>query len=135
MQPVQQPVQFCHAVFLPQYGAGLFRTSQPTAQLTRSLLLLASTACYTTSQGKTKVLDPDADDALGGTGTESGDIRTIAERYQNQYDAVMAALNLSHEVLALRDKVSTDGDQLARRIKSLREKVELALNHTNQLEL
>ncbi|MFH1807423.1 MAG: CsgG/HfaB family protein [Pseudomonadota bacterium] len=47
-------------------------------------LLLSSTACYTTSQGKTKVLDPDADDALGGTGTESGDIRTIAERMSRE---------------------------------------------------
>jgi cell division protein ZapA len=53
----------------------------------------------------------------------------------NERIAVMAALNLSHEVLALRDKVSTDGDQLARRIKSLRDKVELALNDSNQLEL
>jgi hypothetical protein len=32
------------------------------------------------SAPKTRVLDPDADDNLGGTGTESGDVRTLAER-------------------------------------------------------
>ena len=63
------------------------------------------------------------------------EIRSSGKVMSNERIAVMVALNLSHEVLALRDKVSTDGDQLARRIKSLREKVELALNHTNQLEL
>lgn len=49
-------------------------------------LLGASMACNTTSQkGKaTRVLDPDADDGLGGTGTESGDIRTIAERMSRE---------------------------------------------------
>jgi cell division protein ZapA len=63
------------------------------------------------------------------------EIRTSGKVMSNERIAVMAALNLSHEVLALRDKVSTDGDQIARRIKSLRDKVELALNDTNQLEL
>lgn len=33
-----------------------------------------------TAQGKTKVLDPSIDDNLGGTGTESGDIKAMAER-------------------------------------------------------
>jgi hypothetical protein len=63
-------------------------------RLTRHTLLIASavacalslstSACYTTAQGKTKVLDPDADDSLGGTGTDSGDIRTIAERMSRE---------------------------------------------------
>ena len=39
-----------------------------------------ATACGTAAQTKTRVLDPDADDNLGGTGTDSGDVRTIAER-------------------------------------------------------
>jgi TolB-like protein len=39
-----------------------------------------STACGTPAQTKTRILDPDADDNLGGTGTDSGDVRTIAER-------------------------------------------------------
>jgi cell division protein ZapA len=63
------------------------------------------------------------------------EIRSSGKVMSNERIAVMAALNLSHEVLALRDKASTDDDQLGRRIKSLRDKVELALNDTNQLEL
>ena len=63
------------------------------------------------------------------------EIRTSGKVMSNERIAVMAALNLSHEVLALRDKVSADDDQLARRMKTLRDKVELALNDTNQLEL
>lgn len=39
-----------------------------------------TTACGTPAQTKTRILDPDADDNLGGTGTDSGDVRTIAER-------------------------------------------------------
>lgn len=39
---------------------------------------LSVVACA--SAPKTRVLDPDADDNLGGTGTESGDVRTLAER-------------------------------------------------------
>lgn len=51
------------------FGAGL------------SALVLSAGACTTTSgQGKTRVLDADQDDGLGGTGTESTDIRSIAER-------------------------------------------------------
>ena len=41
---------------------------------------VGATACGTPAQTKTRVLDPDADDNLGGTGTDSGDVRTIAER-------------------------------------------------------
>jgi TolB-like protein len=42
--------------------------------------LAGATACGTPAQTRTRVLDPDADDNLGGTGTDSGDVRTIAER-------------------------------------------------------
>jgi TolB-like protein len=45
-----------------------------------STAALFATACLTTAQGDTKVVDPNADDALGGTGTESGDIKSLAER-------------------------------------------------------
>lgn len=34
----------------------------------------------TTSQGRTRVIDASSDDDLGGTGTESGDVRAMAER-------------------------------------------------------
>jgi TolB-like protein len=39
-----------------------------------------ATGCGTPAQGNTRILDPDADDNLGGTGTDSGDIRTLAQR-------------------------------------------------------
>ena len=40
---------FILAVFLPQHGTRLFRTTQPMAQLTRSVLLLSATAFYFTA--------------------------------------------------------------------------------------
>lgn len=45
------------------------------------LLLLSLSACkYSTLPNKTKILDSSQDDNLGGTGTDSTDIRTMAER-------------------------------------------------------
>lgn len=63
------------------------------------------------------------------------EIRAGGKVMSNERIAVMAALNMAHEVLALREQVSVNGDQLTRKIKALRDKVELALNDTNQLEL
>jgi cell division protein ZapA len=49
--------------------------------------------------------------------------------------AVMAALNISNDLLAIQ-KTKDDGNQtISRRIQSLQEKIEIALNTTNQLEL
>ena len=48
--------------------------------LTAAVVATSVAACGTPAQTKTRVLDPDADDNLGGTGTDSGDVRTIAER-------------------------------------------------------
>ncbi len=49
--------------------------------------------------------------------------------------AVMAALNLANDLLAIQ-KTKDDGTQnISRRIQSLQEKIEIALNTTNQLEL
>lgn len=49
--------------------------------------------------------------------------------------AVMAALNIANDLLTLQ-KTKTDSSQtITRRIKSLQEKIEIALNTTNQLEL
>lgn len=49
--------------------------------------------------------------------------------------AVMAALNIANELLAIQ-KTKDDGTQtISRRIQSLQEKIEIALNTTNQLEL
>ena len=49
--------------------------------------------------------------------------------------AVMTALNLAHELLELRRERDQLSDSFGRRIKALREKVEVALNDGNQLEL
>jgi cell division protein ZapA len=49
--------------------------------------------------------------------------------------AVMAALNITHELLHKTTDSETISDIVSKRIKSLREKVEVALNQTNQLEL
>lgn len=49
--------------------------------------------------------------------------------------AVMAALNIANDLLAIR-KIKDDSNQsITRRIKTLQEKIEIALNTTNQLEL
>ena len=49
--------------------------------------------------------------------------------------AVMAAVNITHELLHKTTDSATISDIVSKRIKSLREKVEVALNQTNQLEL
>jgi len=41
-----------------------------------------------TAQGRTHVIDVNADDNLGGTGAESGDIRTVAERMSREIAAI-----------------------------------------------
>jgi len=49
--------------------------------------------------------------------------------------AVMVALNVVHELLDLKNN-KTDGTQeITRRIQNLQEKIEVALNSSNQLEL
>ncbi|MEN8177135.1 MAG: cell division protein ZapA [Pseudomonadota bacterium] len=49
--------------------------------------------------------------------------------------AVMVALNIAHEMLDLTQNKSHDAQAITRRIQSLQEKIELALNTSNQLEL
>ncbi|MDJ0806274.1 MAG: cell division protein ZapA [Gammaproteobacteria bacterium] len=49
--------------------------------------------------------------------------------------AVMVALNIAHEMLDLKYNKSNDAQSISRRIQSLQEKIELALNTSNQLEL
>ncbi|MBL92215.1 MAG: hypothetical protein CMH56_10465 [Myxococcales bacterium] len=57
----------------------LLKTFMTLGVFALSLNLMAC-ATASTKQTGTRVLDPDADDGLGGTGTESSDIRTIGER-------------------------------------------------------
>ncbi len=49
--------------------------------------------------------------------------------------AVMAALNITHDMLQLREKGESEAVRLTRRLKTVREKVEAALAASNQLEL
>ena len=49
--------------------------------------------------------------------------------------AVMAALNLAHELLENKNRKQDYYQNMSTRIRSLQEKIELALNKGNQLEL
>ena len=49
--------------------------------------------------------------------------------------AVMAALNLAHEVLEMRSRDEHVGGDLENRLKSLRQRVEQAVQQSRQLEL
>lgn len=49
--------------------------------------------------------------------------------------AVMVALNITHEFLELKKHKTDDTQSLSRRIQSLQEKIEIALNASNQLDL
>lgn len=49
--------------------------------------------------------------------------------------AVMTALNLAHELLEFQRERDQLSESFGRRIRALREKVEVALNEGNQLEL
>jgi cell division protein ZapA len=49
--------------------------------------------------------------------------------------AVMVALNIAHEFLELKKHKTDDTQVLSRRIKNLQEKIEIALNTSNQLDL
>lgn len=49
--------------------------------------------------------------------------------------AVMAALNLAHELLGHQERVENSSGMVGKRIRLLQDKIEVALNTTNQLEL
>ncbi|MFC1602089.1 cell division protein ZapA [Pseudomonadota bacterium] len=49
--------------------------------------------------------------------------------------AVMAALNLAHELLGQQNQKENSSQNAGKRIKALQSKIEIALNSTNQLEL
>ncbi len=49
--------------------------------------------------------------------------------------AVMAALNIANDLLNIQKYKDDSNQTITRRIKSLQEKIEIALNTTNQLEL
>ena len=63
------------------------------------------------------------------------EIRRAGRVIGSERIAVMAALNIAHELLSQRDADRGQAESVQRRIHDLRERVELALNATNQLEL
>jgi cell division protein ZapA len=63
------------------------------------------------------------------------EIRGKGKVMSNERIAVMAALNISHELLNIQQNSGSSEEQLTKRVKALREKVEMALNMSNQLEL
>jgi cell division protein ZapA len=62
------------------------------------------------------------------------EIRQAGRTIGTERIAVMTALNIANDLL-LSQKTKEDGSQnITRRIKSLQEKIEIALNTTNQME-
>ncbi len=49
--------------------------------------------------------------------------------------AVMAALNMAHELLDRRQQQGEQADSVGKRLRGLKDKVEIALNDSSQLEL
>ncbi|OOY36381.1 hypothetical protein BOV90_01740 [Solemya velum gill symbiont] len=63
------------------------------------------------------------------------EIRTSGRIISNEHVAVMAALNITHEMLQAQAEKESVADDITPRLRSVREKVEAALNESNQLEL
>ena len=63
------------------------------------------------------------------------EIRASGRVMNSERIAVMAALNITHELLQVRDRSELDATRMTRKLRSVREKVEAALNDSNQLEL
>jgi cell division protein ZapA len=49
--------------------------------------------------------------------------------------ALMAALNITHELIQLKSSKVDNSESVSRRIRSLQDKIELALNSNNPVEL
>ena len=67
--------------------------------------------------------------------TKMREIRDSGKVIGTDRIAVMAALNLAHELLGERAQTEGSSEFVGKRIRSLQEKIEIALNTTNQLEL
>lgn len=63
------------------------------------------------------------------------EIRTSGKVIGSDRIAVMAALNLSHELLSQQTAQDTAVNSAGKRVRSLRERIEIALNDSAQLEL
>ncbi|RMG38350.1 MAG: cell division protein ZapA [Gammaproteobacteria bacterium] len=63
------------------------------------------------------------------------DIRGTGKVIGTERIAVMAALNLAHELLTRENSADAAASTANKRIRSLRERIEIALNDSTQLEL
>ncbi len=63
------------------------------------------------------------------------EIRSTGKVIGTDRIAVMAALNLAHELLGQQTQKESSCQSVGKRIKALQNKIEIALNSTNQLEL
>ena len=82
--------------------------------------------------------DEERDDLLASADFLNGkmrDIRDTGKIVGIDRIAVMAALNMAHELLDQRDRKQDLQQSIGARIRTLQEKIELALNKGNQLEL
>jgi len=82
--------------------------------------------------------DEERDDLLASADFLNGkmrDIRDTGKIVGIDRIAVMAALNMAHELLEQRDRKQDLQQSIGARIRTLQEKIELALNKGNQLEL
>jgi cell division protein ZapA len=82
--------------------------------------------------------DEERDDLLASADFLNGKMREIRDTGKIvgiDRIAVMAALNMAHELLEQRDRKQDLQQSIGARIRTLQEKIELALNKGNQLEL
>lgn len=63
------------------------------------------------------------------------EIKTGGKVIGNDRIAVLAALNLAHELLDQKNRKDDTAQSISTRLRAMQEKIELALNQTNQLEL
>lgn len=68
-------------------------------------------------------------------GLKMKDIRDSGKVHGADRVAVIAALNITHELLQQSNKSKDIQEKIAPRIRSLQEKIDLALDHSRQLEL
>ncbi|VAX11677.1 Z-ring-associated protein ZapA [hydrothermal vent metagenome] len=67
--------------------------------------------------------------------TKMREIRSNGKVIGTDRIAVMAALNLAHELLGQQSQKDSSSESTGNRIRILQNKIEAALNSTNQLEL
>lgn len=83
--------------------------------------------------------DPDTEDELLSAARFLDDrmreVRNSGKVIGTDRIAVMVALNLAHELLSEKSEQDSAASSASKRIRSLRERIEIALNDSTQLEL